>query len=347
MQEAQKNQRERPVEHGNDAIWQSSKFRSIAYQALLAVIVGSLTYILYTNTQSNLEQQNIATGFDFLELEAGFEIAETVIEYWSDDSYSKALWVGLLNTFKVALLGSILALLFGIIMGVSRLSNNILLSRISLWYVEVVRNIPLLLQLFFWYAIFTEIFPPIKQAWEILPHTFLSQRGLFFPSVSFFGESGLFEVSLPVLQGFGFNGGSTLSPEFISLMLGLVIYTSAFIAEIVRAGILSVDIGQWEAGRSLGLSEIKIMRHIVLPQALRVIIPPLTSQVLNLVKNSSLAIGIGFPDFVAVANTTMNQTGQAIEVVALIMLVYLFFSLSISLFMNIYNKKVVLRGQHG
>jgi len=325
------------------AFWLSAHFRKVAFQALLAVAVVGFTYFLYFNTQENLKQQNIATGFEFLQLEAGFEIADSVIEYWSDDSYQKALLAGLANTFKVAIFGSFFALVFGVLLGVSRLSKNFLLARLSLGFVELVRNIPLLLQLFFWYAIFTEVFPPVKKAWEILPNTFLSQRGLVFPSLSF-GEEHLFNISYPAIGNFGFTGGGSLTPEFICLMLGLVLYTSAFIAEIVRAGIISVSKGQWEAGLALGLSELQIMRFIVLPQALRVIIPPLTSQILNLVKNSSLAIGIGYPDFVAVANTTMNQTGQAIEVVLLIMAVYLFFSLSISLIMNIYNNKVALKG---
>ena len=380
--------------HRNEVskLWHISHVRNAFYQIVIVLCVVSVGYYLYSNTQHNLAKQNIATGFSFLELEAGFEISDTTIEYWSDDSYKDALIVGVLNTFKVALIGSVLAILLGVVVGIFRLSSNWILNKVMQTYVEVVRNIPLLLQLFFWYALFTEVFPAVKEAWELFPHVYLSQRGLVFPvfaehAVWFkvflsellaiviliimyqvfkkkrlltgkqyslwpwaLGLSLLFplttwllggapdQLNIPKMQGFNFSGGMVLTPEYLSLMLGLVVYTSAFIAEIVRAGILSVDIGQWEAGRSLGLSQRQLMRLIVLPQSTKVIIPPLTSQVLNLVKNSSLAIGIGYPDFVAVANTTMNQTGQAIELVALIMLVYLFFSLSISLFMNIYNR---------
>jgi general L-amino acid transport system permease protein len=323
------------------SFWFDQKKRHLIYQILVLIGILGTGFFFYSNTQTHLERQNIASGFGFLDLEAGFEISDTVIEYWSDDSYRKALWVGLLNTFKVAVLGNFLALVLGLLVGLSRLSSNWLLSRLSLSYVELIRNVPLLLQLFFWYAIFSEVFPPIKQAWEIAPHTFLSQRGLVIPVISSWFP---FIMDYPKLSGFNFSGGYNISPEFMTLMLGLVIYTSAFIAEIVRAGVLSVDKGQREAARSLGLSATQTMGLVVLPQAMRVIIPPLTSQVLNLVKNSSLAIGIGFPDFVAVANTTMNQTGQAIELVVLIMLVYLCFSISTSVLMNLYNKRLEKRG---
>lgn len=373
--------------------------RAWVFQLLVLVIVASIVSILVYNTQENLAKQNIASGFGFLSQEAGFEISETIIDYWADDTYRKAIWVGILNTFKVAIIGNILAVFLGIMVGIFRLSPNWLVSRISLWYIELTRNVPLLLQLFFWYALFTEILPPVKQAWNPLPHVFLTQRGFYFPifesapgwtaffwtffagligclGVNFWSEKyrqrtgkkpkttylylGLLLIfpliawaiggaplilDRPQLGGFNFNGGYSLTPEFAALMCGLVLYTGAFNAEIVRAGIESVSKGQWEAGESLGLSRFQVLRLIVLPQSLRVIIPPLTSQVLNLIKNSSLAVGIGYPDFVAVANTTMNQTGQAIEAVLLIMGVYLVFSLTTSILMNTYNRFQQLKGR--
>jgi len=372
------------------------KFRALFFQALCFFIVAAGIAVLIYNTQKNLENQNIASGFGFLNNEAGFEISESLIEYWADDTYRKALWVGILNTLKVALIGNVIAIFLGVFIGIARLSENWLLSRLSYCYIETARNIPLLLQLFFWYAIFTEIFPNIKEAWEILPHTYLSQRGLVFPifathpawsrvgwslvfafSLSFglhyllkrlrektgrvissipiifavllilpfltWAISGApTELNIPEMGGFNFSGGMSITPEFVALLLGLVLYTGAFNAEIVRSGIEAVDKGQWEASSALGLTRLQALRLVVLPQSLRVIIPPLTSQILNLVKNSSLAVGIGYPDFVAVANTTMNQTGQAIEGVMLIMGVYLCFSLTTSLILNFYNRRISL-----
>jgi general L-amino acid transport system permease protein len=384
------------VKHSNASFWNDPKKRAIFFQALLLLAVGAFATLLIINTQSNLAKQNIASGFGFLTQEAGFEISESMIDYWADDTYKLALWVGILNTLKVALIGNVLAIILGVFLGIMRLSSHWLLSKLSQVFIEVMRNTPLLLQLFFWYAILTEIFPSVKEAYEPLPNVFLSQRGLVFPvfaehiawpwvKASFFiGIAGCLGlhfwnkrrkmrtgiayklgpimggvfvliplvtwlllgaptvVDWPELGGFNFNGGMTITPEFVALVLGLVLYTAAFNAEIVRAGIQSVSKGQWEAARSLGLSQPQALRFVILPQSLRVIIPPMTSQILNLIKNSSLAVGIGYPDFVSVANTTMNQTGQAIEAVVLIMLVYLFFSLSTSLFMNFYNKKTQL-----
>jgi general L-amino acid transport system permease protein len=211
----------------------------------------------------------------------------------------------------------------------SRLSRNILLKGISTAYVEFFRNTPLLVQLFFWYALITETLPAPRDAWHFAS-VFFSNRGLFFPLPG----------SVPVLEGFNFTGGAQLSPEFAALLAGLVIYTAAFIGEIVRAGILAVPRGQADAADALGLSDFEKTRMVIVPQALRVIIPPLTSQYLNLVKNSSLAVAIGYPDFVSVVNTTLNQTGQAIEGIALIMAAYLTVSLAISAFMNWYNARL-------
>ena len=370
--------------------------RTYLYQALIALAVFAGMYLLYSNTAANLEKQNIASGFDFLEREAGFEISESAVEYSSEANYAKALWVGVLNTLKVALWGNLFAVLLGVVIGIARLSPNWLLSKVAFCYIELFRNIPLLLLLFFWYALFAEIFPGPKEAFRLLPGIYLSNRGLVIPVLaehfiwsyvsaaflvgivaslmlkSYFKRlreergkhlttwpwyvgllAGLPAIvwlsggapwswDVPQLGGFNFSGGYVLSPEFASLISGLILYTAAFNAEIVRAGILAVNRGQWEAAKSLGLSRRKTLRLVILPQSLRVAIPPLTGQILNLTKNSSLAVAIGYPDFVSVANTIMNQTGQAIEIVLLIMAIYLIFSLSTSVFMNYYDAKVAL-----
>jgi len=379
------------------SFWYDPKWRNILFQGLALTFVLSMAFLIISVTRENLERQNIASGFGFMNSEAGFEISETLIEYWADDTYRKALWVGLLNTVKIAVLGNLLAILLGLLIGISRLSSNWLVAKCSQTYIEVVRNVPLLLQLLFWYSVFTEIFPAVKDAYQPLPNVFISQRGFFLPIfanhptwswvrfafyiglvfsfichfilklkrektgkiialwpflLSFlFGMPFLawlmggapLELDVPVLGGFNFSGGLTFTPEYIALLLGLVLYTAAFNAEIVRAAIGSVPKGQWEAGRALGLSKAQNLRLVIIPQSLRVMIPPMTSQILNLIKNSSLAVGIGYPDFVSVANTTMNQTGQAIEGVLLIMLCYLFFSLGTSLLMNLYNRMISIR----
>jgi general L-amino acid transport system permease protein len=376
--------------------WQDPFWRSVVYQIAVLGLVGLLGYYLLTNTLKNLERQSIATGFGFLSKESAFEVGESLISYSAADSYGRALWVGVLNTLKVSFIGIILTTILGTFVGIARLSSNWLVSKLSAAYIEVLQDIPVLLQLFFWYAIFYEIFPSPRQSLNPVAGVFLNNRGLVFgvpashPAHLYMGlaflaacigiffmrrwartrqeKTGkifpLFWVSLsvligfpliawllggaptkmdiPVLKGFNFEGGITLSPEFAALLLGLVLYTAAFVAEIVRAGIQSVSHGQTEAAMSLGLKPGHILNLVILPQALRVIIPPLTSQMLNLTKNSSLAVAIGYPDFVSVANTTINQTGQAIEGVALIMIVYLCFSLLTSAFMNWYNKKMAI-----
>jgi len=233
----------------------------------------------------------------------------------------------------VSAIGVVLATGVGLAVGLSCLSKNILLKNLAAAYVEFLRNVPLLVQLFFWYAVITESMPGPREALSPLTGVFLSNRGIFIPTFS----------SAPELQGFNFVGGAALSPEFAALLIGLATYTAAFIAEIVRAGILAVDRGQGEAAHALGLSRGQTTRLVILPQALRVIVPPMTSQYLNLTKNSSLAVAIGYPDLVSIANTTMNQTGQAIEGIAIIMAVYLTISLSISAFMNWYNAHVAFR----
>ena len=376
--------------------WLDPKKRAIIYQVGVVCLFGLLAYYLVSNTLMNLERQSVATGFGFLNKESSFEIGESLIPYSAANSYGRALIVGALNTLKVAFIGIVITLILGTILGVARLSSNWLVAKIAAIYIEVMQDIPVLLQLFFWYAIFYESLPSPRQALNPIHGLFLCNRGVVFAvpeshpahmymflalvaaciGVYFFrrwakkrqdttGQAlPVFRISvslifglpliawlvfgaptkmdIPELTGFNFKGGMTLSPEFIALLMGLVLYTAAFVAEVVRAGIQSVSKGQREAAMSIALRPNQVLNLVILPQALRVIIPPLTSQMLNLTKNSSLAVAIGFPDFVSVANTTMNQTGQSIEGVALIMAVYLMFSLSTSAFMNWYNKKVKL-----
>ena len=376
--------------------WRDPEKRAIVFQVVALLLVALVSYYLFSNTQANLERQSIATGFGFLEKEASFEIGESVIEYSAADTYADALLAGALNTVKVSFIGIIFTVLLGTIVGIARLSSNWILAKLAAGYIEVMQNIPILLQLFFWYAIFYESFPAPREALNPFSGVFLCNRGLIlavpethaahaamwwafvaalaigwglnrwgrqrqartgqmFPAVrvtlglvtllpllAWFVFGAPTALDVPSLHGFNFEGGITVSPEFSALLLGLVFYTAAFVAEIVRAGIQSVGSGQVEAAKAIGLRSGQVLHLVILPQALRVIIPPLTSQLLNLTKNSSLAIAIGFADFVAVTNTTINQTGQAIEGVALIMLIYLFFSLSTSLFMNWYNKKMAL-----
>ena len=296
--------------------------------------MAALGWFLISNTAANLEARRIASGYGFLSREAGFEIGESFfLRYSAADSYARALVVGLVNTLGVAAIGIVLATVLGGAIGLARLARDALLRTLAAAYVEFVRNVPLLVQLFFWYALITEALPAPREALSPLPGVFLTNRGIFFPGPG----------SVPELSGFNFVGGAALSPEFATLLIGLATYTAAFIAEIVRAGILAIERGQLDAAYALGLSRWQVTRLVVLPQALRVIVPPLTSQYLNVTKNSSLAVAIGYPDLVSIANTTINQTGQAIEGVAIIMAVYLTVSLSISAFMNWYNARVALR----
>jgi general L-amino acid transport system permease protein len=310
------------------------KVRRIAYQAAAIVVAVLIAGYLIHNTAVNLEDRRIASGFSFLEREAGFEIGESAfLRYTASDTYLKALAVGLVNTLRIAIIGLVLASVLGTAIGLFRLSKNFLLRTLAGAYVEFIRNSPLLVQLFFWYTLITDVLPPPREALQPLPGLFLTNRGIFFPIPG----------STPVLEGFNFAGGMVLTPEFATLLIGLSIYTAAFIAEIVRAGVLSVGRGQWDAAYAIGLTRGQALRAVVLPQALRVIVPPMASQYLNLTKNSSLAVAIGYPDLVSIANTTINQTGQAIEGVAIIMAVYLTISLSISAFMNWYNARITRR----
>ncbi|HEV7263901.1 MAG TPA: amino acid ABC transporter permease [Falsiroseomonas sp.] len=375
--------------------WGDERVRGIVWQLLVVGIVVALFWWLWQNTVHNLEVRRIATGFDFLDREAGLPIGESLIPYNPTDTYLRALTVGVLNTLKVAVIGVVLATVLGTLVGIARLSNNWLLSKLAGFYVEVIRDLPLLLQLLFWYTILQGL-PAPRQALSPVGGVYLSNRGLLLPFIDWtpahwwtlaaavigivltwlyaqemrrrqyadgqprkvwrvgvalilglplavwaaFGAP--FTPDIPALRGFNFRGGLTVSPEFFALLLGLVTYTAGFIAEIVRAGILAVNTGQWEAAEALGLRRGEVLKRIVLPQALRVIVPPMTSQYLNLTKNSSLAVAIGYQDIVSIANTTLNQTGQAIEGIAIIMAVYLTISLSISLFMNWYNARIAL-----
>jgi len=376
--------------------WLDPKKRAILFQILSIGVVGLIIYYLASNTVVNLQKQSIATGFGFLNKEAAFEIGESLISYSAANTYTRALVVGALNTIKVAFVGIVVTLILGTVIGVARLSTNWIVAKLSAIYIEVMQDLPVLLQLVFWYAIFYESLPPPSEAlcpgagiylckrgvaftipeahpahlYMLLAFvagcavTYLIRRwakkrqeriGLYFPVfrvctalilglplIVWLAAGSPMEMNAPKLMGFNFEGGLTVSPEFMALLLGLVLYTSAFVAEVVRAGIQSVSKGQREAAMSIGLRPTRVLNLVILPQALRVIVPPLTSQMLNLTKNSSLAVAIGYPDFVSVANTTINQTGQSIEGVALIMAVYLVFSLSTSAFMNWYNKKVAL-----
>jgi general L-amino acid transport system permease protein len=356
--------------------------RALLWQGLALLLVLGIVGWFAGNAVDNLNSRQIAAGFDFLDRPAGFPIGEAMVAYSPADSYRDAIFVGMLNTLKVALFGLVAATVLGTLIGVAGLSRNWLLTTLSRTYVELLRNTPLLLQLFFWYALLQGL-PGPRQAVTVGDWLFLSNRGLamtgliwtwndaavilgallagvvlflllrqrltMLPRLALLpvplllvlvGGVVTLTPDLPRLQGFNFQGGWRITPEFAALLLGLSLYTAAFIAEIVRAGIQSVPGGQVEAARALGLSPAATLRLVVLPQALRLIIPPTTSQYLNLVKNSSLAVAIGYPDLVSVINTGINQTGQAIEGVALIMAAYLTVSLSLSGAIGLYRRRL-------
>ena len=299
------------------SLWRNVRFWRFAGQAIAVILVLSLLGFLWANLTRNLAQLGIRPGFQFLQSQAGFAIGESLIPFQSSDSYARALLVGLVNSLFVIVLGIVLATAIGVTVGIARRSPNWLVRNLALVYVEVLRNTPLLLQLFFWYfAVFLSL-PKPDNALQWLGFRF-SNGGITLP------------------------GGLHLSPEFSALLLGLAIYTATFIAEIVRGGIQSVPKGQWEAAKSLGFKSGQMMRLIIFPQALRAIVPPLGNQYLNLAKNSSLAIAVGYPDLYAVASTTFNQTGRAVEIMLLISVTYLSISLVISLLLNLYNRRVQL-----
>ena len=370
-------------------------WNGVAVQFAFAAILGWIGYEIVSNARANLENQHIAAGFGFLRNNAGFDVNQTLISYTGSDTFLRVFVVGLLNTLVVSVVGIFFATVIGFIVALCRLSPNWLLSRVGEIYVEVIRNLPLLFQILFWYLAVLAALPNPRQSISLLGLAFVSNRGLVIPRP--IGESGFeaflavlafgvvaslalriyarralfqrgqmiriwpyvlgllfalplatmlvsgvpFSFEVPQLKGFNFAGGSRIIPEFVALALSLSTYTAAFIAEIVRAGILSVHRGQMEAGSSLGLSRGTTLRLIVVPQAMRVIVPPLTNQYLNLTKNSSLAVAIGYPDLVSVfAGTSLSQTGQAIEIIAMTMGVYLLISLLTSAIMSVYGWRV-------
>ncbi len=372
--------------------------RGVAFQLALAIFLIAFFWWIANNTITNLQRANIASGFGFLQNRSGFEVLFSLIPYSSDSTYGRAFVVGLLNTIYVAFLGIIFATILGFVIGIARLSPNWIIRKIATVYVEFFRNIPLLLQLLFWYKAVLSVLPGPRQSLSLPGVAFLSNRGLIFtkpyvepgagavfiaflvavvvsiglarwarrrqaetgqpfpvlvyvpliliglPVIVGLATGARFGLDVPELAGFNFRGGATVTPEFLALMLGLVIYTASFIAEIVRAGILAVSHGQTEASYSLGINPGKTLRLVVVPQAMRVIIPPLTNQYLNLTKNSSLAVAIGYPDLVSIfAGTVLNQTGQAVEVIMMTMAVYLTLSLVTSAFMNWFNSRIALK----
>lgn len=376
--------------------FRSQAFRGLVYQFIMVSIVVAIVWWLAANTVYNMKVRGIQSGFDFLFQPAGFDIGESMFAFESIQPYWQAFMVGLINTLRVALVGIILTTILGTLIGVGRFSRNALVRGICYSYVEVFRNIPILLQLLMWYLLMTEVLPDTTNAWQ-MGSVFLSKGGLNFPkplwasgfgwmmigliagcasawmyrrwAMAKFAQTGqirsMFWTPVAIILAMGFLGwllggapaefnypkkgefaienGGNFTPEFVAVLLGLTVYTAAFVAEVVRSGIQSVAAGQSEAAAALGLSKGLEMRLVMLPQALRVIIPPMTNQYLNLTKNSSLAVAIGYPDVVSIANTSLNQTGRAVECIAIIMLVYLSTSLSTSAFMGWYNKRAAIK----
>jgi len=374
------------------------KVRSIAYQVILCAIIIFLAYSAVRNAIDNLARAHIASGFGFWNQTAGFDISQTLISYTAQSgTYGRAFWIGLLNTLLVAAIGIVLATIVGFLVGIARLSKNFLLARLSAGYVEMIRNVPLLLQLLFWYNAVLKALPDLRDSWSLPGSIYLNNRGFFAPYPIFSGgielvvaafvvgvigalgfsiwarkrqeqtgqQSPVALVSLGLIIGlpiiaffaagmpatlefpekgrFNIRGGLEILPEFVALLIGLTLYTGAFIAEVVRAGIMAVSKGQTEAAGALGLRTGPTLKLVVIPQAMRVIIPPLTNQYLNLTKNSSLAVFVGYPDLVQIfTGTVLNQTGQAVEVVSITMAVYLTISLLTSLTMNWYNSRIAL-----
>lgn len=379
------------------AIWNDPTFRAVSFQILAGIGIVWFFWTIFSNTLANMERMGVSTGFSFLNSTAGFGILMSLIEYDETFTYGRTFFVGLLNTLLVSFLGVVFATSIGFVVGVARLSNNWLIAKIATVYVELLRNIPLLLQIFFWYYAVLQALPGPRDSINIADSMFLNARGLYAPGpvpgdgfgavwvaffigivatvyvsrwarkrqeltgqqfpvfltstalilglpiAAFFTMGMPMTLSMPELKGFNFQGGIRIIPELMALTWALSLYTASFIAEIVRAGIQGVSHGQSEAAHALGLRSGPTLRLVVIPQAMRIIIPPLTSQYLNLAKNSSLATAIGYPDLVNVfMGTTLNQTGQAVEIVAMTMGVYLLISLVISSFMNWYNNKVAL-----
>ncbi len=376
--------------------WRSQAFRGLLYQLLAILVIVGVVWFLVHNTLINMRVRGIQSGYDFLTQSAGFDIGESLYAYSSDQSYWHAFLVGVSNTLRVSIVGIVLATALGTLLGVGSFSRNALVRGLCQTYVEVFRNIPVLLQLLLWYVVLTETLPAPSEPLTMGPF-FLSKGGLNFPipvwsAGQFWAAIGLlvgllvvwlyrrwaqgqFEatgqprsmfwvpvalllacsligwvlggassaINYPIKGDFAIEGGGALTPEFLAVLIGLTLYTAAYIAEVVRGGIMSVARGQAEAASALGLSRNQEMRLVMLPQALRVIIPPMTNQYLNLTKNSSLAVAIGYPDVVSIANTALNQTGRAVECISLVMLVYLITSLGTSVLMNWYNKRAAIK----
>ena len=379
--------------------WRDVRVLRILFQVLFLLGVILLLAILYRNMLAGLHGLGLTLNLNFLQDEAGFGISEG-IPYEPSDTYLRAFWVGIVNTLRVSIIGIICATLLGLLFGIARLSSNWLIRTIAAAYVECFRNIPLLLQILFWYTAVVGQLPKVRESISLFGGVFINNRGIYLPSPEpasglkiwlWFLSAGLilavilyivrwrqlqqldrpgfrakwalpaflivalcgwfltpgspFTLDLPALQGFNYSGGMRFTPEFSALLIGLSIYTSAFIAEVVRSGIQSVVKGQREAARAVGLKEGEILRLVILPQAIPIIVPPLTSQYLNLAKNSSLAVAIGFPDLFSVGNTTLTQTGQSIPVFAMVMASYLVMSLATSAAMNWYNRRITRIGQ--
>ena len=384
-------------EIGKASLLYDPKVRGYVYQALLIGIVIYFGYQMVSNVSENLARQRIPFGLDFWDSQAGFDINQALFPYTAQSTYGQAFWVGLLNTLLVAAIGIFLATILGFLVGIARLSKNWIVAKAAMVYVEVIRNLPLLLQLLFWYKAVLEPLPRPRDSISLVGGALLNNRGLYVPEpvfgpgagligaafllavfgsiafyiwakqqqaatgriypiglvslgalvglplIAYLATGGPISFNYPALGGLNVRGGITVYPEFIALLLGLTTYTAGFIAEVVRAGILAVSKGQWEAADSLGLPYGRTLNNVVVPQALRVIIPPLTSNYLNLTKNSSLAVVIGYPDLAQVfLGTVLNQTGRAIEIVGITMGVYLTISLLTSAFMNYYNKRMAL-----
>ena len=374
------------------------KVRSIAYQVLLCAAIVFLAYSAVRNAADNLARAKIASGFGFWNQTSGFDISQTLIEYSAQaGTYGRAFWVGLINTLLVAVLGIFFATIVGFLVGIARLSKNWLVGKLAAGYVELIRNVPLLLQLLFWYNAVLKALPDLRDSWTLPGSIFLNNRGFFapypifepgislvvgafvigvigaiayrgwakkkqektgvqspiglvalglivgLPVIAFFVAGMPATLEYPVAGRFNIRGGMEILPELVALLIGLVMYTGAFIAEVVRAGIMAVSKGQTEAAGALGLRTSPTLKLVVIPQAMRVIIPPLTNQYLNLTKNSSLAVFVGYPDLVQIfTGTVLNQTGQAVEVVMITMAVYLTISLITSFIMNWYNSRIAL-----
>ncbi len=373
-----------------------NKARGFLLQVVVVVLVVSFFYNISSNVVDNINARGINVGFHFLSDEAGFDISDKLIAYDQVDTNARALLVGVLNTLYVSVIGIVIASILGLIIGIARLSNNWLVRKLSSGYIELFRNIPILLQILFWYNIILSVFPPVRQSAVFFDNIFINLRGVYFPKISFSSEFLIFlsviaiivivlflfkkryrdsgekniskvinwlflsllvvfvvgcyfisitnNIDYPVFRGFNFKGGASFSPELIALTFALSIYTATYIAEAVRSGIESVFKGQKEAALALGLSKKQTLKHVILPQALRVSVPPIINQYLNLTKNSSLAVAIGYPDLVNVfTGTTLNVVGQALEIIGITMGIYLMISLTISAILNIVNKKLEIK----